>query len=84
LETAAKSSPQKIMTTPFISVAASVLYFAWLWHGRSATDRSQRQSSNQPAKKSTHANENRALDLAPFSRVTPKPFNLKNVSTPVA
>jgi len=71
------------MTTPFISFTASILYFAWMWHDRRAKDRSQ-QSSNQPAKKATRANETRALDLAPVSRVTPKPFNLEDVSTPVA
>ena len=72
------------MTTPFISLTASILYFAWLWHGRSAKDTSQRQSSNQPAKKLTRDNESGVLDLAPVSRVTPKPFNLEDVSTPVA
>jgi hypothetical protein len=72
------------MTTPFISLTVSILYFACLWHNRRAKDRSQRQSSNQPAKKSSRANESRALDLAPVSRVTPKPFNLEDVSTPVA
>jgi len=72
------------MTTPFISLTVSILYFAWLWHDRRAKDRFQRQSSTQPAKQSTRANESRALDLAPISHVTPKPFNLEDVSTPVA
>ena len=72
------------MTTPFISLTVLILYFASLWHDRRAKDPSQRQSSNQPAKKSTQANESPALDLAPVSRVTPKPFNLEDVSAPLA
>ena len=72
------------MTIPFISLTLLILYCASLWHDRRAKEGSQRQSSNQPAKKSTQANERRALDLAPVSGVTPKPFNLEDVSTSVA
>ena len=72
------------MTTPYISITVSILYFAWLWHDRSARDRFQRRSSSQPPKKSTRTSESRALDLAPVSRVTSKPFNLENVAAPVA
>jgi len=72
------------MTTPFISITVSILYFAWQWHDRRAKDRSQRPSSNQPAIKPNRAGESRALELAPVSRATVKPFKLKNVSTPVA
>jgi len=71
------------MTTPLISITVSIFYFAWLWHDRGARDRFQRGSTNQPPKKSTRTSEGRALDLAPVSRVTSKPFNLENVATQV-
>jgi len=34
------------MTTPILTETVAILYFGWLWHGRSAADRSERVSSN--------------------------------------
>jgi len=72
------------MHAPFISITVSILYFAWQRHDRSARGPSKRGTSNRPAIKPNRAGESRALDLAPVSRATVKPFKLKNVSTPVA
>lgn len=72
------------MTTPFISITLSILYFAWLWHDRGARDRFQRGSSKQPPQESTQTSEKRALELAPVSYGTPKPFNLESVAAAIA
>jgi len=72
------------MHMPFISITVSILYFAWQWHDRSARGPSKRGASNRPAIKPNRVGESRALELAPISRVTVKPFKLKNISTPVA
>lgn len=41
------------MTMPVVSITAAILYFAWLWHNRSAVDHRAGSSKNQPTKETT-------------------------------
>jgi hypothetical protein len=72
------------MTTPFLSVGVAILYFAWQWHDRRATDRSDDGLSSQSAKGSSQTGKTHAVQLARIERVIQKPVSLRTVYTPPA
>jgi len=72
------------MNVPYFSVGAAILYFGWLWQGRSAAERSKDGSLNRPVKEPKRSAEIHALQPPAVESVTAKPFNLEDVSAPVA
>jgi hypothetical protein len=75
---------QKLMTIPFFSFGVAILYFGWLWHDRSATDRSQGGLLSRSPKDSNRTGETHAAQTAPVESVIQKPFSLGSVYTPTA
>jgi len=72
------------MNLPYFSVGAAILYFGWLWQGRSGADRSTDGSSDRTAKKSKRTGKIPVLQPASVERVTTKVFNPEDGSTSVA
>ena len=64
------------MTIPFFSLIAATLYFGWLWHDRSATDRSEDGSLDRPVKKSNRSLEIHRPHLAPTGNWLTSPLQL--------
>ena len=70
------------MTAPFVSVAAAILYFGWLWHDRSAVDgRREDRSKSQPKKEKNRNPELLLARPAAVQTPRPRPLNLKNRDT---
>jgi hypothetical protein len=72
------------MTIPFFSLGIALLYFGWLWHNGSATNRSEEGLLSQSAKDLNRTGETQAAQPAPVERVLQKPFSLRTVYAPPA
>ena len=67
------------MTTPFLSVIGAALYFGWLWHNPTASNRTEADSLDPTNTELKRIEEIPRLRLAPVAGATAKPLSCGTV-----